>query len=385
MKKITVLFTTVFLATSASYSAAFSFFGFNKSSIQVPSDITVTASYGENWASVLFDATGTNFYGKVTDVTCSPDSGSKFNVGTTTVICRTGGRWYQRKYDSFTVTVVEQEPEKHVIQLPEDITVAATSSNGAIVTFDAFGTSSIGGKVAAFCAPESGSAFSVGSTQVNCSTEGSSITRDSGSFTVTVKDDEAPSLSVPETISITSSDGREVAVSYNVTAIDKISGEVNAQCLPASGSYFSVGSHTVSCSASDSSGNAGEQSFTVVVAQEEVVEVPEEPETDPETGQEEELFSVTLNWTAPSTRANGTSLPLSEIAQYEIYVIGELTGIDQTFVVDGGSVDQYTIENLQGDRYHFAISTIDSGGLHSAPSELVAVELGDQLQTVASR
>jgi hypothetical protein len=54
-------------------------------------------------------------------------------------------------------------------------------------------------------------------------------------------------------------------VTYVVTAVDSYDGPVTASCLPVSGSTFPLGVTTVTCSASDRSGNVASRPFKIVV------------------------------------------------------------------------------------------------------------------------
>src|SRR4051794_5757005 len=56
---------------------------------------------------------------------------------------------------------------------------------------------------------------------------------------------------------------RRVRVTYKVTAIDAVDGEVRAACAPRSGARFPIGRTFVTCEAIDSSGNAAGARFTV--------------------------------------------------------------------------------------------------------------------------
>lgn len=58
---------------------------------------------------------------------------------------------------------------------------------------------------------------------------------------------------------------KRVRVRYAVTAQDAVDGSIPVDCLPRSGSLFVLGRTKVTCSATDSSGNAGEARFTVTV------------------------------------------------------------------------------------------------------------------------
>ncbi len=154
------------------------------------------------------------------------------------------------------------KPSSCVISCPEDITVSNTQDQcGAVVNYDAPTASGDCGAVN--CSPASGTSFSVGTTTVTCTTtEGSSC-----SFTVTVVDNTPPAIVCPGNIvATTSAPGRTGAIVIfpNPSVSDNCPG-VNATCTPASGSTFPRGTTTVTCKATDRSGNMASCAFTVTV------------------------------------------------------------------------------------------------------------------------
>ena len=58
---------------------------------------------------------------------------------------------------------------------------------------------------------------------------------------------------------------RRVRVTYRVTAIDAVDGQVRVACAPRSGARFPIGRTFVTCEATDSSGNAAGARFAVRV------------------------------------------------------------------------------------------------------------------------
>lgn len=82
---------------------------------------------------------------------------------------------------------------------------------------------------------------------------------------VVVQDTTPPVVSVPSGVSTESPDGSPLIVSFEVLALDNLDGVVPASCSPASGSTFALGETSVSCSATDRSGNLGQASFLVRV------------------------------------------------------------------------------------------------------------------------
>jgi HYR domain-containing protein len=82
-----------------------------------------------------------------------------------------------------------------------------------------------------------------------------------------VTDTQDPTLtSTPSNITVNEKPDQDGAVVQFATpsATDN-SGEVTVACVPASGSTFPVGTTTVTCTASDPSGNTASTSFTVPV------------------------------------------------------------------------------------------------------------------------
>ncbi|SFS52759.1 FG-GAP-like repeat-containing protein [Marininema halotolerans] len=85
-------------------------------------------------------------------------------------------------------------------------------------------------------------------------------------FTVTVIDTEPPVLSGLNDIEIEANNNIGTIVTYvDPTATDNCPGTITITCSPLSGSFFPVGSTTVTCTASDSNGNASTGSFIVTV------------------------------------------------------------------------------------------------------------------------
>jgi hypothetical protein len=58
---------------------------------------------------------------------------------------------------------------------------------------------------------------------------------------------------------------KRMRVSFNVTAQDDVDGSVPVTCAPPSGSQFRVGKTSVSCTATDNSGNTATTQFTITV------------------------------------------------------------------------------------------------------------------------
>ena len=90
-----------------------------------------------------------------------------------------------------------------------------------------------------------------------------SVTADA---TVTVNDLTPPALTVPENITRDTNPGESFAtVEFAAAAVDNCDGEILVECEPPSGSQFSVGTTTVTCTATDESGNEASESFDITV------------------------------------------------------------------------------------------------------------------------
>jgi hypothetical protein len=79
-------------------------------------------------------------------------------------------------------------------------------------------------------------------------------------------DTTPPTLYLPGSMTVEAPDGAIRAnVTYYASAVDNVDPNPTFSCSPASGSSFLVGTTTVNCSATDSSGNTATGSFTVTV------------------------------------------------------------------------------------------------------------------------
>ena len=75
----------------------------------------------------------------------------------------------------------------------------------------------------------------------------------------------APVIATPADLLVGTVDGSGAAVTFAPTATDYEDGPVAVLCTPPSGSVFPIGSTTVTCTASDTSGNHTQSTFTVTV------------------------------------------------------------------------------------------------------------------------
>jgi hypothetical protein len=153
--------------------------------------------------------------------------------------------------------VIEGPP---LLGLPEIVLAEATSSAGAVVSFDVTAQSQgTATGLSISCNHASGSTFPVGTTNVSC-TATDSFGSATGGFLVVISDTGRPVLNLPTDIV-----SANPVVSWTATANDVIDGPLNVLCFPASGSTFATGVTTVQCQATDFSANTTFGSFTVTV------------------------------------------------------------------------------------------------------------------------
>jgi hypothetical protein len=258
--------------------------------LSLPAPITVDADAAGN-AVVTYMVSASDEDPLSPGVTCSPASGATFAIGTTTVNCSATDAAGNTGTGSFTVTARDVSPP--ALALPAPITVDAVgATGGAPVSFTA--TASDDDRRAASppvtCTPASGAVFAIGTTTVNCTATDLSGNTVNGSFSVTVRDILPPVLSLPAPVKVNAvGTTGEAPVTFTATATDDDHRAPNplVTCTPASGATFAIGSNTVTCTATDLSGNTGRGTFTV-----EVVDILAPVVTAP--------APITVNATGPS-------------------------------------------------------------------------------------
>jgi hypothetical protein len=171
------------------------------------------------------------------------------------------------------------------LAVPGPMTAEATSSAGAAVDYQVSATDvEDDPDPTPACDPPSGSTFPLGTTTVECSVTDSGGLADSGSFDVTVVDTTAPVVSVSTAESAGSSGWYNAAsndgvagVTVDVAAADLV-GVASLACTDdgspvpglglAGGSFvLGDGSHAVSCTATDGTGNSADATATFDVDQ----------------------------------------------------------------------------------------------------------------------
>lgn len=153
-----------------------------------------------------------------------------------------------------------------VLHLPADMTVEATSADGAVVSFDASASDDVDGPIEASCNPASGAMLPLGETSVACKATDSAGNTTNGRFQVDVVDTTPPVLHLPGDMTVDADGLDGTVVNYAALASDLVDGSRPVECSTPSGSTFAPGTTTVECSASDFSGNVAVGTFSVMVA-----------------------------------------------------------------------------------------------------------------------
>ena len=199
--------------------------------------------------STLSSALGTRPIGFVLDASAKLTSTNTIMVATT-----------QNRVLRFTET--DFQPP---VILQNNITVLAATPQ--TVTFTPTAIDNVG-VATPVCSPLSGTLFQLGATPVTCTATDAATNTVSKTFTVTVRaaDVLPPTLVVPTNIAIGTSRGAQTqVVTFAPTASDS-SGIQSVGCGPTSGSTFSIGSTTVTCTATDTAGLSASGTFTVTVS-----------------------------------------------------------------------------------------------------------------------
>ena len=199
-------------------------------------------------------------------VSCSPASGTTFNLGVTTVTCTASDASPNSPDTTCSFTVTVNDTQNPSLTCPANITLnTAAGICTAVATYATPVPTDNCAGVTATCTPASGSTFQKGVTTVTCTATDAANNMASCSFTVTVNDNQNPTITCPSNQTATSLTGNPIPLTFPApTAADNCSGVMTA-CVPASGSNFAVGITTVTCTATDASNRTATCSFTVTV------------------------------------------------------------------------------------------------------------------------
>jgi CSLREA domain-containing protein len=237
--------TTVTCTTTAGASCSFIVMitDTQPPTLDCPADIPTTATTGQCSKVVTYTLPMGNDNCPGVTVSCAPPSGASFSVGTTTVTCTATDTSGRTGSCSFTVTITDTQLP--TLTCPSNIGVneGSPGSGSATVSYTVPTPSDNCPGVTVSCTPPSGSGFPLGTTTVTCTATDASINTSSCTFTVTVS---PCTITCPGNITKSNDPGQcGATVTYPVPTTTGNCGTVT--CTPVSGSFFSKGTTTVTC------------------------------------------------------------------------------------------------------------------------------------------
>lgn len=223
--------------------------------LTVPADVTIEATAPLSLVKIG-QATASDIFG----VTIGNDAPAAYPVGVTQVT------WTATDANGNTSTAVQkvnvQDTTPPTVTAPSNLTVEATGpltpvDLGKATAVDLVGVVSISSDAPA--------AFPLGITKVVWSGRDAAGNAGTAIQTVTVVDTTPPTLAglVNQVLEATSPAG--ATASFSVTATDLVDASPIVACSPISGGTFPLGLTTVSCTATDASGNSATGNFTIMV------------------------------------------------------------------------------------------------------------------------
>ena len=177
--------------------------------------------------------------------------------------------------------------EPPTVVTPGDLTIEATSGYGTPLDYNVSATDPEDGEVPVSCDPRPGGEYPLGPVEVTCTATDSDGLTGTGSFVVTFIDTTAPVMQL-EPITAVPSGPDGARMGWNTHPTDNSDWYPDVVCEPESFSdfVFPIGDTTVTCTATDDSGNSSTGTFVVHVlsvaellrqAQSYLVEIAVEP------------------------------------------------------------------------------------------------------------
>ncbi|WP_299336619.1 HYR domain-containing protein [uncultured Psychroserpens sp.] len=268
----------------------------------------------------------------------SASSGLTFNTSVVLTVTDTNGNT-----SSCTATVTVEDNILPEISCPSNIVVNNDAGEcGALVSFVApVGTDNcVGVATTQTAGLESGSLFPIGTTTNTFEVTDSFGNSVECSFTVTVIDNEVPTITCPADITVDNDAGEcGAVVAYSIPTFDNCPDASMTQTSGlASGDVFPIGTTTNSFTITDASGNSVLCSFNVTVVDNEapVIDCPSDIVMDNELGQCG--ATVVYNVTGTDNCPNETLTMTSGLASGEFFPIGTTTMSYDLVDASGNSV-----------------------------------------------
>lgn len=239
------------------------------------------------------------------------------------------------------VVVTVNDTVDPIVSCPADTTVGNDPDQcGAVVNFDAEVIDNCPGS-SVCCTPPPGTFFPLGTTFVTCIGSDAAGNTDTCTFNVVVIDTTNPVITCSSDTTVVNDPGQCGAiVEFNTSASDNCASSVN--CIPSSGTFFSVGSTLVVCMAADVAGNGDICSLLVVVNDSEAPSVS--CPSDVVVGNDAGLCGAVVNFEVAATDNCPGLTVTSEPPSGYLFDIG-ITDVQAITVDASGNADtcQFTV------------------------------------------
>lgn len=198
-------------------------------------------------------------------ITCTPISGSTFPLGVTTITCSATDTSGNTGSASATVIVEDTTPPVISITGDEEIFL---SVGDEYVEEGATATDLVDPNPQVEICDGEVNTLVPGIYYITYCSSDQDDNESDVSRVITVSDNNAPEVTVtPEAQPVEATGASGAAVSYSVSAIDYVDGDLtgSATCNIASGAIFPIGNTTITCQATDSNENVGYGAATITV------------------------------------------------------------------------------------------------------------------------
>ena len=168
----------------------------------------------------------------------------------------------------FPIAVVDSKPPTLDVSGIAGTIVLTPTAGGAVLSYSSAAATAadvVDPTLTITCTPPVGASLPLGTSSVQCSVADDSGNVATATFTVTVTDTAPPILTMPAPIVVAATSAAGAVVTFAPTASDVIDPNPTIVCSPPSGTVFAVGATSVTCTATDGSGNAAVGTFTVTV------------------------------------------------------------------------------------------------------------------------